>query len=49
MNTMTILAGAVIWCLIGVSLLAYANSFLLLGMFRPFLNREEDTVNMKKQ
>ncbi|MCI9074910.1 MAG: YesL family protein [Dorea sp.] len=49
LNTMTILAGAVIWCLIGVSLLAYANSFLLLGMFRPFLNREEDTVNMKKQ
>lgn len=49
LNTMTILAGAVIWCLIGVSLLAFANSFLLLGMFRPFLNREEDAVNMKKQ
>lgn len=40
LNTTTILAGAVIWSLIGVSLLTYANSFLLSGMLRPFIEKE---------
>ncbi len=40
LNTTTILAGAVIWSLIGVSILTYANSFLLSGMLRPFIEKE---------
>lgn len=40
LNTTTILAGAVIWSLVGVSLLTYANSFLLSGMLRPFIEKE---------
>ena len=39
LNTATILVGAVIWSLIGMSLLAFANSFLLLGMFKPFMKK----------
>lgn len=40
LNPITILAGAAIWNLIGVSLLTYANSFLLTGMLRPFIEKE---------
>ncbi len=40
LNEATILVGAVVWSLIGVSLLAFANSFLLSEMFRPFIEKE---------
>lgn len=40
LNTTTILAGAVIWSVIGVSLLAFANSFLIREMFKPFVEKE---------
>lgn len=36
LNQATIMAGAVLWSVIGGSLLAFANSFLLREMFRPF-------------
>ena len=39
LNTATVLIGAVVWSLIGMSLLAFANSFLLLGMFNLFIKK----------
>lgn len=40
-NQTTIMAGAVIWSVIGAALLAFANSFLIREMFKPFVRNEE--------
>lgn len=39
-NQTTIMAGAVIWSVIGAALLAFANSFLIREMFKPFVRNE---------
>lgn len=36
LNQVTIMVGAVIWSVIGGALLAFANSFLIRRMFKPF-------------
>lgn len=38
LNTTTVVYGAVVWTLIGVSLLTYANSFLLCKIFEPYIS-----------
>lgn len=38
-NTTTIVYGAVIWTLIGVSLLTYADSFLIRKIFEPYIGK----------
>ena len=40
LNQMTIMIGAVIWSAIGVSVLSYANSLLLVKMLAPFMLEE---------
>ena len=40
LNQMTIMIGAVIWSAIGVSVLSYANSLLLVKMLAPFTLEE---------
>lgn len=40
LNQMTIMIGAVIWSAIGVSVLSYANSLLLVKMLAPFVLEE---------
>ena len=37
LNQTTIMAGAVIWSLIGVSVLTYANSFFIRKVFEPYM------------
>lgn len=37
----TIMTGAVIWSVIGVATLTYANSFFIVKIFEPYLNIEE--------
>ncbi len=37
LNQTTVMAGAVIWSMIGGALLAFANSFLMREMFKPFV------------
>ncbi len=41
LNQATVMAGAVIWSVIGGALLAFANSFLLREMFKPFAGDED--------
>ena len=40
LNQRTIMIGAVIWSAIGVSVLSYANSLLLVKMLAPFMLEE---------
>ncbi len=42
LNQATIMAGAVIWSVIGGALLAFANSFLIREMFKPFVEAGEE-------
>ncbi len=42
LNQVTIMAGAVIWSVIGGALLAFANSFLIREMFKPFVEAGEE-------
>lgn len=42
LNQVTIMAGAVIWSAIGGALLAFANSFLIREMFKPFVEAGEE-------
>lgn len=41
LNRATIMAGAVVWSLIGVAMLTFANSFFIQKMFKPFTEIEQ--------
>lgn len=40
LNQTTVMAGAVVWSVIGGALLAFANSFIMRQMFKPFMEDE---------
>lgn len=39
LNQTTIMAGAVIWLFIGVALVAFVNSFLIVDIFQPYIDQ----------
>lgn len=44
LNQTTVMVGAVIWSLTGVALLAFANSFFIREMLKPFTEKEDDKM-----
>lgn len=46
LNQTTVMAGAVVWSLIGGALLAYANSFIIREMLKPFTDYQEPSLRI---